>query len=316
VTSHTSRRCVEPTRHIGGVAPSRRVRIRISIQDPPRLVPNLPVPSVMTQGIKTLRPVLVAFALAATVGSNEAAAQASPTPAIVPIESGSLVRTREELEGLLVYYEQVLLSPAYSAEMRESTQARADLVRQRLTLGDFRLGDGVALTVRGATDLPDTVYVQSGPKIDLDLFGEVDLAGVLRSELEETIQEALAVTIRDPVVQAIALLRISVQGAVGQPGFFVVPADMLVSSTLMVAGGPAATADIGDLRIQRGADVVIGGDELQEALRLGRTLDQLNLQAGDQVFVPAEAQGSTMQNLAVVFGLVTSVTFLIINLAN
>jgi len=86
-------------------------------------------------------------------------------------------------------------------------------------------------------------------------------------------------------------MRLSVQGAVGAPGFYEVPADILLGQALMEAGGPSSNADLEDLRIERGADILLEGAVLQEELRLGTTLDQLNLQAGDQIVLPAESAG-------------------------
>ena len=241
----------------------------------------------------------------------EARAQVS-----IEADPGSAVQTRAELEQLLELYEQVLASPAYSERVKESTRQRAQRITERLTLGDFRLGDQVVLSVRGEPDLPDTVSVQSGPRIALPLFGDISLAGVLRSEVEGHITEALAQFIRDPVVQAQGLMRLSVQGAVTQPGFYVVPADMLVSQTLMIAGGTTPTSDIDDLRIERGSQIVMEGAELQEAVRQGLTLDQLNLQAGDQVFVPTQPAGGFLTNFGLIVGVLTSVTFVILQLSN
>jgi len=170
------------------------------------------------------------------------------------------------------------------------------------------------LYVQGEPELPDTVSVQAGPRISLPLFGDISLHGVLRSEVQEHVTEALGNFIHDPVVQAQALMRISVQGAVGRPGFYVVPADMLLSETLMAAGGPAVAAELEDMRIERGVDVVMEGRELQEALREGLTLDQLNLQAGDQVMLP-EDDGGFLDNLGIITGIVGSVGFLVFQLA-
>lgn len=228
---------------------------------------------------------------------------------------GSSVRTRQDLEGLLEQYEQVLLSPVYSASVKESTRAKAQRIRERLTEGDFRLGDRVVLFVQGEPDLPDTIPVEAGPMLSLPLFGEIPLAGVLRSEIGAHITEALRQYIREPVVRAHGLMRVSIQGAVGQPGFYVLPADMLLSEALMAAGGPATNANLEDMRIERGTQVVMEREELREAVRAGFTLDQLNLQAGDQVVVPARSAGGFLRNIAVILGLATSVTFLIIQLS-
>jgi len=227
---------------------------------------------------------------------------------------GSSVRTREDLETLLEFYAQVLLSPAYSDRVKESTRTKADRIRDRLANGDFKLGDGVVLFVQGEPNQPDTISVEAGPLINLPLFGEISLAGVLRSEVGDRITEVLTQFIRNPVVRAEGLMRLSVLGAVGQPGFYVVPADMLLTETLMAAGGPAPNANLDELRIERGTELVMGGEELQEAMRQGLTLDQLNLQAGDQVVLP-ERGGGFFSNIGLIVGLVSSVTIIIIQLS-
>lgn len=235
----------------------------------------------------------------------------------VDLDPGSSIRTRADLEGLLQSYERLLQSPAYSNAVKNDVRVRADRIRDRLANGDFRLGDGVVLFVQGETTLPDTVAVQSGadgPRISLPQFGDIALAGVLRSEVQQHITEALSMFIRDPVVRAEPLMRISVQGAVGAPGFFLVPADMLLSQTLMVAGGPAQNSNLGDMRIERGRDVILRGTPLQEELRQGRTLDQLNLEAGDQIVVPSQG-GGFFSNFGLVFGLVSSIAVLIVQIA-
>lgn len=258
---------------------------------------------------RPIRLLALAGVLATLMGPMDLPAQVA-----VDADPGSAVRTRSDLENLLELYQQVLESPAYSDAVKRTTRTRIERIRERLDSGDFELGDRIVLAVQNEPELPDTVTVQSGPKITLPLFGDISLDGVLRSEIEEHLSDALAQFIRQPVVQARALMRVSVQGAVAQPGFYVVPADMLLSETLMVAGGPAPTSQLEEMRIDRGAQTVMEGAEVQEALRQGYTLDQLNLQAGDQVFLPAQAPGGFFSNLGVIVGLVSTVTLVVIQL--
>ena len=229
---------------------------------------------------------LVVLGLLLAAGAGLVEAQILPES-----DPGRSVRTRADLERLLADYESALASPAYSEGVKQAIRRDAERVRDRLRDGDFRLGDAVLLYVEGEPTLPDTVRVEAGPKIALPLFGDIPLAGVLRSEISEHLTRELARFIKDPVVRAEALMRLSIQGQVASPGFYVVPAQILVSQALMVAGGPAAEADLDDLRIERGAQTLLSGDVLQEALREGLTLDQLNLQAGDQVVLPAQRPG-------------------------
>ena len=134
---------------------------------------------------------------------------------------------------------------------------------------------------------------------------------MLRSEVEEHITEALGRYIRDPEVRARALMRMSVQGAVGRPGFYVVPADMLLSEAIMIAGGPAQDSNLDRIRIERGSVVLWEDEEAREALRQGLTLDQLNLQAGDQVVVPTARSGDWWRSITVVIGTLGTLSWLI-----
>lgn len=250
---------------------------------------------------------LVLAWMVAVVASPFALSAQLPTPS----DPGAAVRTREDLEELLSFYEDALLSPAYSEEVKSSLALEASRIRARLEEGDFKLGDRVALFIQGEPGYPDTVAVEAGPKISLGLLGDVSLEGVLRSEVEERIAQALVGVLRVPVVRAQGLMRVSVQGAVGQPGFYVVPADMLLSETLMVAGGPGQNAALDDLRLERGVEVLMEGDDLQEALRQGLSLDQLNMQAGDQVVLPGAPAGGTWGTVLTVVGLATSIAFMV-----
>ena len=253
---------------------------------------------------------LVFSSLLLAFGTTSAARAQSP----VGSDPGGVVRTRADLERLLQEHEQALASPAYSESAKRVIRADASAIRARLENGDFRVGDRVALYVQGEPNLPDTVAVEPGPMISLPLFGEISLHGVLRSEIEAHVAQALSSFLRDPVVRANGLMRLAVIGSVARPGFYTMPAEMLVGEALMVAGGPTPASDLGDVRIERGATLLLEGEELQEAIRNGLTLDQLNLQAGDQIVVPARGTGSTLATIGIIAGLAGSVGFLILQL--
>lgn len=205
------------------------------------------------------------------------------------VDPGNSVRTRDDLQRLVSFYEDVLASPAYSNRTKREAEVGMQLVQDRLVNGDFRVGDRITLSVVGEPQLPDTVVVENGPKIALALFGDIPLHGVLRSEIQPHLTDHLGRFINDPEVRAQALMRLSIQGEVENPGFYVVPADILVSDALMTAGGPGPEADLAALRIERAALTLIGDEPLQEAMREGWTLDQLNLRAGDQIVLPEQS---------------------------
>lgn len=235
---------------------------------------------------------------------------APPAAAQVPdvAAMGAAVMSRADLERLLELYEVTALSPAYSDGVRQAARLNAARVRQRLEEGDFRVGDRVQLTVEGE-EMPDEITVEVGPRITLPIFGSISLAGVLRSEIQDHLTRELGRTIKDPVVQARGLMRLSIRGSVLSPGFFVLPTDMLVTDALMAAGGPAADADLAKLRVERGAEVIAEGPEMQDAIIQGRTLDQLSLRAGDQIVVPPQRQ-SLFAQIGRIAALVAGAVFL------
>lgn len=203
--------------------------------------------------------------------------------------SQGLTMERSDLQTLLEELEGVSASSAYSSRIRDRAAGEADQIRTRLELGDFRVGDQIVLRIEGEGEIPERIPVQPGPRITLPVIGPISLDGVLRSELEAYLTRELAQFIRNPVVRAESEIRVAVLGEVGSPGFYTVPAEMLLGEVLMHAGGPSSTADLDEVRIERQGRELWGGEGLRDALAEGRTLDQLNVRAGDQIVVPVES---------------------------
>ena len=88
----------------------------------------------------------------------------------------------------------------------------------------------------------------------------------------------------------------AVMGAVARPGYYSVPANALVPDVLMAAGGYTAVAKPSRVRVERAGKSIWDAGQLRLAMSEGRTLDQLNLAAGDQFVVPGE-QGNTYNTL-------------------
>ncbi len=202
-----------------------------------------------------------------------------------PIGPTRLESDRAELRRLMAQYDAVALSTAYSEVLRGEGRVRADFIRERLSTGDFRPGDQIALLIEGGGAVQwDTLTVEAGPLIDVPTLGPILLQGVLRSELETHLSTELGRFIQTPRVQARALIRVAFLG-VGQPGFYVMPAELPLSEAVMLAGGPGAGVDPGQIRIERGQDVLWSVEELLAPVAEGLTLDDLGLQAGDRIIL-------------------------------
>ena len=235
----------------------------------------------------------------------------TPPVAEAKLDTRRAQATREELQASLLRIDSILGSPGYSSRIRDAKKREGVLIRERLTEGDLQVGDQVILTVQGEVAFTGTFPVGAGRVLSLPGTPDIPLRGILRSEAQDYITEQLKRYVRDPAVRVQTLIRMSILGAVGKQGFYQVPADMLVSDAIMLAGGPAGSADPNRSIVRRSGNTLLTQDEVRDAIVRGTTLDQLNLRAGDEMVVDAKQvqRRSTISVLTVV-GLLTTITYL------
>jgi len=164
---------------------------------------------------------------------------------------------------------------------------------------EFQIGDRILLRVEGDSSLTDTFTVSRGPALVLRVIGELPLAGVRRADIEPYLARQIGRFLKDPVVHARTLIRLSILGEVGRPGFYEVPAEAVLTDALMAAGGPTQGAKFSALRIERDGGRIWSGDALQQAVARGLTVDQMRLHGGDRVIVPRRGGEATMRILGV-----------------
>ena len=80
-------------------------------------------------------------------------------------------------------------------------------------------------------------------------------------------------------------MRVAVSGDVEKPGFYVVRPDMLVSDAIMSAGGVSKEGDVTKTTIRRDGKDIWKPKQLQTQIASGATVDQLDLRAGDEIYV-------------------------------
>jgi protein involved in polysaccharide export with SLBB domain len=215
-------------------------------------------------------------------------------------DGGREQMTRAELEELRTRLEEAASSTAYSSSLRGEAERNLEVIHRRLTDGDFQVGDRVVLYVDGEEEMSDTLTVRMGPAVTVPVVGSISLHGILRSELEEHLTTEIGRYVREPRVEARALIRVLVQGEVANPGFLLTPAETLISDLITLAGGPTGGANLTEMRIERAGDRIWEGDAMATAIVQGRTLDQMNLQAGDRVFVPERVDRSGTEWLRII----------------
>jgi hypothetical protein len=162
-------------------------------------------------------------------------------------------------------------------------------VRTRLRDGDFEVGDRIIATFEGlgVPKVTDSVLiVQTGRIIRLDApMGDLNLTGVLRSEIKDSIERRALRYYRSATVHVTPLLRLSVSGAVKSAGFYYERPDIPLSDLIMKTGGQDPAADLGKVEIKRGDRILWQKADVATALAQGMTLEQLDLEPGDEVAV-------------------------------
>jgi polysaccharide export outer membrane protein len=201
--------------------------------------------------------------------------------------------TRAELEQAIAGAEAV--SATADPKTREKLAAHVASIRQRLRNGDFAPGDRLYLTVLGDSSLTDTFTVRTDQRLQLPNIPEISLRGVLDSELSSHLSKELSRYLKDPQVTATGLIRLSVMGAIGEPGFLTVPIDQLVTDVLMAAGGPAQTGKFEEAHVKRAGKTYLDRKQFAEAIRSGKTVGDVSLRDGDEIYIPQASTSNFFQ---------------------
>lgn len=211
------------------------------------------------------------------------------TPAVAQDTSAALPTTglRPALEARLA------LQDSLARTGVESARAEAERLRERLRDGDFRVGDRVIIAIENSTDYPpqivepfrDTLLVSEVRTITVPHAGVISLAGVLRPELDSILTDALSrVFVTPPRIITRVSIPVTVAGEVARQGFHQVPPTIRVADLIQQVG-PTGSADINRIIVRRNGQELIGAKRLRAEIARGATLDQLGIQAGDEIFV-------------------------------
>lgn len=222
---------------------------------------------------------------------------------------GSRLATRAQLTSLIDSLQQ-RLPTVERDEDRRFMQEQINLIGQRLRQGDVNAGDVVRLRVEGEDRWTGDFTVSPMGRVELPNVDDLDLTGTLYAEVEESISRQLGRYLREPRIDARVLKRIGIMGAVGNPGFYTVEGDMLVSEAIMTAGGPETQAKVDDVDFRRQGKSLNHPDQI---VWQNLSLDQLGIQSGDEVYVPASGRSFPTLILGAI-GSVASLTWILIRI--
>jgi hypothetical protein len=246
----------------------------------------------------------VLFALlCGTASALSAQAQAAPAkPVASAVAPRTQFETREQLQAQI------------EAAQRQNRTATAFLLKSRLERGDFQEGDKIVVVLEGAQSVLDTLQVRSGKVLQFPRMGEVQLNGVLRSELTDIVRQHLARYLTTPVVRATPLLPVAVFGKVSAPGYYHSAADVVLRDLIMRAG-PLGESDMNKIVVKRAGEVIWTAADMRVALTDGLSLDGLHLRAGDEIYVPERRRLNTTTIIALLSSTL-ALTMAVVNMSN
>lgn len=225
--------------------------------------------------------------------------------------------TRVELQASLDEINRDLASSAYSASLKATKQLDAAAIKERLADGDFHNGDQIRVYILAEPGLSGTYTVNAQREITLPSGATISVAGILRSEVEAYLSTQFKRFVNQPTVTATPYIRISMFGGVNKPGFYYVPANTLLSDAIMsdsFANGPANNVRWKKSKILREDQMVVDGTEFSDAIYRGRTLDQLNVQAGDEINVAVRPPTAIFFRILAVVSAVGGLVYLAIRI--
>ena len=92
-------------------------------------------------------------------------------------------------------------------------------------------------------------------------------------------------------------------GAVGRPGWYLTPSDAVLADVIMQAG-VVEKSNLSSTVVRRAGTMIWDADKVRSALADGRSLDRLNLRAGDEILVDSKRQWSLMNSVQLIGAIV------------
>ena len=149
--------------------------------------------------------------------------------------------------------------------------------------------------------------VSAAGRVVLPRLGELQVASIPGDSLRRFLTDRYRVYLNNPSIDVLVLRRVSVTGAVKNPGVYPLDPTLTISNAIALAGGPADDGKRDKVEIRRGGKVIVAD------LRNDVVIADSPIQSGDQLYVPTKAW--LTRNTWVFSGVVTTVTAVILTRA-
>ena len=194
------------------------------------------------------------------------------------------------LAGLLVWAAAMAMLPRTAAAQNEPTAA-GDAAG---AVTGVQPGDLIRLKVWREPDFSGDIVVDAEGTATLPRIGPTPVAGLTADSLRRMIVTTYGQFLRDPAVDVAVLPRVTILGAVRNPGVHNVDPTMTIADALALAGGSAPEGKRDEVELRR------RGERVPVRLTLETRLADTPVRSGDQLVVPERSWLS--RNIGVVLG--------------
>jgi polysaccharide export outer membrane protein len=186
----------------------------------------------------------------------------------------------------------VLNVSSYSQGLANQREEDEDDSRRTLTAPfypntdlDFKFlpGSAIQVTIWQEPDLIGNFSIDSQGYVILPLIGKVNVIRFTPESLKSYLKEEYSSYLRNPIIQILPLIRVSVLGFVLKPGLYRVEPDRPLWDVIELAGGPTEKGDVMRMSVMRGGLTI--NENLLDAYEKGISLREIGVESGDQLLI-------------------------------
>ena len=141
-------------------------------------------------------------------------------------------------------------------------------------------GDLVRLKIWREPDLSGDFQVDEHGFSVFPKIGQVHVSDITTDSLRRMLIGTYSQYLKDPSIEVTMLRRVTVIGAVKNPGLYPVDPTMSIADVLALAGGADPTG------MQDKVDVIRGGNKQRVKYTQGTSIGSLAIRSGDELFLP------------------------------
>ncbi len=166
-------------------------------------------------------------------------------------------------------------------------QEPSALVTTSVSSYTLRPGDVLLINVWGQESFSGQFQIDENEQFLYPVLGEMSTRNLTVSQIRDTLTAGLETLFNNPFVTVSPRFRVSVLGYVQNPGLYTIDPTLTAIDVVAMAGGPAANGNLKDIRLRRME--ATESIDYEEAGTRGRTLREIGIRSGDQIFVPRRA---------------------------